>query len=100
MQLTEEQYAKMKSVFEMRHDYSIMIKEHNSAKTELMTDFLNEICPKPSGRMTQLDKERFKEEKKKTFQFLKDTERLYLRDVNNEEDTTPEALAASERLFS
>ena len=98
MQLTEEQYAKMKSVFEARHDYSIMIKEHNSARSELMSNFLDELCPKPSGRMTQLDKERFKEEKKKTSQFLKDTERLYLRDINNEEDTTPEALVASERL--
>jgi len=98
MNLTEEQYEELKQVLEARHDYSIMVKEHNSAKSELMKNFLEKICPKPSGRMTQLDKERFKEERKKTSQFLKDTERLYLRDINNEEDTTPEALIASERL--
>ena len=99
MNLTEEQYSELKQILEARHDYSIMVKEHNSAKSELMSDFLEKICPKPSGKMSPLDKERFKEERKKAASFLKDTERLYLRDVNNEEDTTPEALMASEKLI-
>lgn len=99
MNLTEEQYEELKQVLEARHDYSIMVKEHNSAKSELMSNFLEKICPKPSGKMSPLDKERFKEERKKASSFLKDTERLYLRDVNNEEDTTPEALMASEKLI-
>lgn len=99
MNLTEEQYEELKQVLEARHDYSIMVKEHNSARSELMSNFLEKICPKPSGKMSPVDKERFKEERKKVSSFLKDTERLYLRDINNEEDTTPDALVASEKII-
>ena len=98
MNLTDEQYDEMKKVFEMRCEYTEMVKAHNSAKSEIMTDFLESICPKPSGKMTPLDKENYKRAKKSATQFLKDTERLYLRDINNQDDTTPEALIASERL--
>jgi hypothetical protein len=98
VQLTEEQYGKMKSIFDAAYDYSIMIKEHNSAKSELFTNFLDELCPKPSGKMSQIDKENFKDQKKETKQFIMDTYRIYLRDKDNKADTTAEALTASEKL--
>ena len=98
MQLTEEQYGKMKSIFDAAYDYSIMIKEHNSAKSELFSNFLDELCPKPSGKMSPTDKENFKDQKKETKQFIMDTYRIYLRDKDNKVDTTPDALTASEKL--
>ena len=98
MELTDEQYTKMKQIFEAAHDYTTLVKEHNSAKTELFTNFLDEICPKPSGKMKPQDREAFKEQRTEAKQFVADTYRIYLRDVENKTDTTIEALAASERL--
>jgi hypothetical protein len=76
-----------------------LVKEHNSAKSELASNFIEKICPKPSGKMSPVDKDKYKEEKKKAISFFKDTERLYLRDINEEEDTTPEAIIASEKII-
>lgn len=98
MQLTDEQCGKMKQIFEAAYDYAVMIKEHNSAKSELFSNFLDELCPKPSGKMSPTDKEHFKELKQETKQFIMDTYRIYLRDKDNKPDTTSEALLASEKL--
>lgn len=38
MNLTDEQYEEMKKVFEMRCEYTEMVKEHNSAKSEVVGD--------------------------------------------------------------
>jgi hypothetical protein len=98
MNVTEEQYKKMGEIFEAAFEYATLVKEHNSAKTELFTNFLDDICPKPSGKMNQTDKEKFKELRKEAKQFISDTYRLYLRDIQNTVDTTPEALIASEKI--
>lgn len=98
MNITEDQYTKMKQIFEGAYEYAQMIKEHNSAKTELFTNFLEEICPKPSGKMSPADKDHYKEAKKEAKQFISDTYRIYVRDKEMKPDTTPEALQAIDYL--
>lgn len=98
MNLNEEQIEKLKAMFETAYEYSCLAKEHSSSKTEVMSNLLDDLCPKPSGKLTQADRERYKEEKKKTKQFINDSYRIYVRDVEQVEDTTPEALTLSEML--
>ena len=100
MNLNDEQVVKMGKVFEGVRDYSLLVKEHNSAKSELISSFIDELCPKPSGKMTPLDKENYKKQKTATKQFVADTYRIYLRDIEQKDDTTPEALITSEKLRS
>jgi hypothetical protein len=100
MNLTDDQVQELKRNFTVAYEYAQMAKNHNSDKTEIMKNLLEDLCPKPSGKMSvaDRDRERYREEKAKAKQFINDSYRLFVRDIEQVEDTTPEALILSERF--
>lgn len=100
MQLNDEQYEKMGSVFEVVLEYTEMAKENNSAKTEALTNLLDEFCPKPQGKMNAAAKEIYKNQRSEAKQFISDTLREYKRDKDQAPETTADALLASEKLLN
>ena len=99
MEITKDQLTKMATVFEMVSDYKDLAKEHNSAASEAMTDFLDEVCPKPAGKMSPTDKAKYKEIRTEAKQWLGDSWREWLRNKKQKPDTTLEAVTTVENML-
>lgn len=89
----------MGTVFEMVADYKDLAREHNSAASEAQKDFLDEICPKPTGKMSPTDKAKYKEIRTEAKQWLGDAWREWYRNKKQKPDTTLEAVTTVENLL-
>jgi len=97
--VTKDQLEKMGDLFENVQEYNELVKGHNQAKNEALGAFLDEVCPKPQGKMNPKEKETFKEMRKEASQWLKDSWREWSRSKDSKPDTTPEALITVENLL-
>lgn len=89
----------MGTVFSTISDYKDLAKEHNSAASEAKKDFLDEICPKPQGKMSPADKDHYKEKRTETKQWLDDAWREWYRTIKQKPDTTLEAVTTVENML-
>jgi len=92
MQLTEEQSEKLGNLFKVIKEYKELNAGNNLCIKEAKSNFMDEVCPKPSGKMTAKDKEFYKEKKKDATTFLKESIRVYLLKTDSEVEELHEAV--------
>ena len=97
MELNEEQNSLMDNLVKIHFEYKAMNQENNEAYNDAKNNFIDKVCPKPSGKMNAKDKAFYKESKKELQNFIKDAIMIESRKRKSEPETTYEALKYTER---
>jgi hypothetical protein len=97
MELDEEQSEMMDNLVKVIFEYQDMNRDNNSAITDAKNNFYEKVCPKPSGKMNEKDKEFFKETRAELKNFVADSLTIEKRKRDSKPETTYDALKYTSR---